>query len=178
MSSYFVHVVNVTINTNDIPLNIYGDEESYKAFPDVGEEIKDGVLTATRRLNYDELIHKFKNDMLSKIVESDNAYKVHGKIIDIDVLNNESIEKLENEKYSEQFLKYIKDLEHFYRTFVTVTDDIVRKKKFSNDLIRTYNRFKSYIDPNAKLVYDGNQFDKIVFRVKVLEKKPLVHGSN
>lgn len=177
MSSYFVNVINITINTNDIPLNLYGNEDEYKSFPDVGEEVKDGILCATRRLNYDEIIHKFKNEMLNKTLEGDNAYKVHGKVIDIDVLNNEDIEKLENQYYSEQFLKYIKELKHFYKTFVTVTDDIVRKKKYSNDLIRLHNRFKGYIDDNAKLVYDNNQFDKIIFRVKVLEKKPLVHGS-
>lgn len=177
MSSYFVNVINITINTNDIPLNLYGNEDEYKSFPDVGEEVQNGVLCATRRLNYDEIIHKFKNEMLNKTLEDDNAYKVHGKVIDIDVLNNEDIEKLENQKYSEQFVKYIKELRHFYKTFVTVTDDIVRKKKFSNDLIRIHNKFKGYIDDNAKLVYDNNQFDKIIFRVKVLEKKPLVHGS-
>lgn len=177
MSTYFVHIVNVTINTNDIPLNLYGDDDYYKAFPDVGEDVKDGILTATRRLNFDELIHKFKNEKMNKVFESDSAYKVHGKVIDVDVLNNESLEKLENQKYSEQFLKYIKELKHFYKTFVTVTDDIVRKKKHTNDLLRLYNRFKGYIDPNAKLVYDGNQFDKIIFRVKVLEKKPVSEGS-
>lgn len=177
MSTYFVHNVNITINTNDIPLNLYGDDENYKAFPDIGEDVKDGILMGTRRLNFDELIHKFENDMLTKTIESDSKYKVHGKVIDIDVLNNESIEKLETQKYSEQFLKYIKELDHFYRTFVTVTDDIVRKKKHSNDLLRLYNRFKGYIDPNSRLVYDGNQFDKIIFRVKVLENKPAARGS-
>ena len=35
--------IKVNINDNDIPLNLYGDFERYKSFPDLGEEIKDGL---------------------------------------------------------------------------------------------------------------------------------------
>lgn len=32
--------VNILINDNDIPLNLYGDDNEYKILPDIGEEIK------------------------------------------------------------------------------------------------------------------------------------------
>lgn len=177
MSTNFVHVLNITVNTNDIPLNLYGDNETYKSFPDIGEDIKNGTLFATRRLDYGKIVSHFTSDKLRKYNESDSTYKLDGKIIDIDILNNESIEKLRSQKYSEQFVKYIDELERFYKTFVTVVDDIVRTKKFSNDLIRTYNKFKRYIDPNVRLLHENNQFDKIIFRVKVMENKASDIGS-
>ena len=38
-----IKVVNIPINENHIPLNLYGNDSLYKVLPDIGEEIKDAI---------------------------------------------------------------------------------------------------------------------------------------
>jgi len=38
-----------SVNTNDILLNLYGDENVYKSFPKVGDKVESRILVASRR---------------------------------------------------------------------------------------------------------------------------------
>ena len=48
LASPLIKVVEIVINDNDIPLNIHGDNDYYKAFPEIGEEIDGDILYVTR----------------------------------------------------------------------------------------------------------------------------------
>ena len=54
--SPLVKKISFMINENDILLNLYGNKDIYKVIPDIGEEIKDGILAAVRRENKEEAI--------------------------------------------------------------------------------------------------------------------------
>src|SRR5699024_4366054 len=177
MSSYFVKRIKIPINTNDIPLNLYGDEDNYRMYPKVGQDIEKGILAGTRRLNYDIIAYMMRNDKLNVREEGDNIYYADGKVVDIDIYNNEKIEKLKEQNYSAQLVEDIEKQERFWKEFVTVTDDIVRSGKVTNELRMNYNRFREFLDPNTRFNYDNNQFDKINMFITVLEKRPALRGS-
>jgi hypothetical protein len=66
---YGKYIVN--IDKDNIPLNLYGDDDNYKIMPDIGEPIRDdGILIATRKITEDNYLCSFsKNDL--KVVDPD-----------------------------------------------------------------------------------------------------------
>ena len=48
LETSLIKQTDITINDNDILINLYGDENRYKTFPDIGEEIKDGIFCGVR----------------------------------------------------------------------------------------------------------------------------------
>ena len=177
MSGYFIKKVKIPINTNDIPLNLYGDEDEYQMYPRIGEEIKDGILAGTRRLNYDVIVYMLRNEALDKIEEGDNIYYTEGTVVDVEIYNNENMTKLREQQYSSQLVEDIEAQERFWTEFVTITESIVKSGKVTTELRNYYNRFKEFLDPNTRFSHDNNQFDKINMFVTVLEKRKIVPGS-
>jgi len=79
MSTTFVHEIKVSLNTNDILINLFGNDKVYKAFPLVGEEIENGILCARRRLNYETIYHNFARDRIKEInISSDDVFYSKG----------------------------------------------------------------------------------------------------
>ena len=88
MAAPLIRSVEIILNENDIPLNIYGDNNSYKVHPDVGEDVKDGILMAYRREKREEAIYTQSVKRLQQIMMSDDKITVKGKVIDIDIRCN------------------------------------------------------------------------------------------
>lgn len=113
--------IQIMINDNDILLNLYGDPNdltSYKTFPDIGEEIKDGILCAVRRKKkFEESLYSESLEQLKHIMISDEIYNVKGKIVDIDVYCN-NYENLESITYNNQILKYYNINKEFCKAIV------------------------------------------------------------
>ena len=53
LASPLVKKVSIIINDNDIPLNLYGDHNNYKSFPNIGEEINVYCNAPSRLAEYD-----------------------------------------------------------------------------------------------------------------------------
>lgn len=178
MSSYFVKKIQVNVNTNDLLCNIYGDENFYKTFPDIGENINDSILLARRRINYSNNIYNLKD--LSSIKDGDDTIYFKGTIIDIDVYSNCPIEKLKEQEYNKQVYKYLLKDKNYYKEMIEYIDSIRTNDKnfvFSDDLLAEYNRCLVLSDPAVTLASDGRSFDNYIIEFTVIYKKPLIYGS-
>ena len=80
--------LSITINDNDIPLNIHGTKDYYKCIPDIGEESKDGILMSIRREDKEHALYTQSSNRLSNIFISDEKKTVTGTVIDIDIFSN------------------------------------------------------------------------------------------
>ena len=60
LTSYKVEKTMFSINTNDVLLNLYGDDVEYKSFPKVGEYIDSRVLVASRRRDKRSIMYDFQ----------------------------------------------------------------------------------------------------------------------
>ena len=178
MSSFFVKKIEVNVNTNDILCNIYGDDDFYKTFPDIGEDIKDSILIARRRINYSNNIYNLKD--LSVIKDDDDITYFKGKIIDIDIFSNCPIEKMKDQQYNKQVYSYLIKLKKYYKEIIDFLGKIREEDKeciFSDDLMAEYNRCLQLSDPEAVLDSDGRIFDNYVIKFTIMYKKPLIYGS-
>ena len=92
MSSIEINKVPIGVNLNDFLLNMYGNSDNYKPFPDLGE-YSHGEVAVKRTLFTDQLLTDFKDNALNKIMDSDVCFYKTGKVIDIDIYcNNPDIE--------------------------------------------------------------------------------------
>ncbi len=130
--------ISIIINDNDIPLNIYGEDIYYKSFPDIGEDIKGGILCALRRESKDTALYLQSYNKLKNIMISDDKYTVIGKVVDIDVHVNNP-ERLNESQYYIQIKRYY--------------DEHIR---FCNDLV------------NTVLLYTGQTPDNMSYNLQKL----------
>ena len=66
LTSPLIKPVQIMINENDIPLNLYGTADMYKAIPDIGEDIKNSVLMGLRKEKKEESLFNQSVEMLQK----------------------------------------------------------------------------------------------------------------
>ena len=182
MSSWFVKKTFINVNTNHIPLNIYGTREDYKSFPSVGERVRaDGKLMGTRIISHDTLINKFKDSRMDKDDKEDSVIFEHGEgiVIDIDMWNNNRTDALHKEIYNTQLAEEYDNLMRYYREAVDFLEPIMNnpENKLSSDLLAYYNQIASYLDPLSEFERDGTKFENIVISFVTAFLKPLNIGS-
>lgn len=180
LGSTFVQKVKVNFNTNDIPLNIFGNNDEYKAFPNIGEFLPENhPLLSIRRINYQNFAYEMKNNNLQKELAGDKNFYAKGKVIDIDIYSNEDIDKLSQEAYNGQIYENYLNNRKFYKEFIDYTMPIVtgKKNKFSTELRATYNKYAHLLDQeNIKFSSDGHIFDKLVIEFTIYYEDTVTPG--
>ena len=178
-----VETVSVSVNDNDVLINLYGDDNNYKCFPDVGEYIKDKIICATRRINNDQIFYDFKETNFRKINFSEDVLYTEqgtgGKIIDIKVYSNKSLEEMENNEYHAQVIKYHKNEMRYFKDIVEVTQDIVNENKdHSRNLNYLYKKSKDSLDEKVKWCeqHGKKPFSNMIIEFTLEREVPLKEG--
>jgi len=125
-TSYKVEKTTISVNSNDVLLNLYGDENVYKSFPKVGDMTKQKILVASRRRNNKTATYDFQSKNLRNIVpgNDDVTYtEGGGKITDITVYNNIPLEILrkKTDEFSQEVLTVV---ENQYRYFEELAEEL------------------------------------------------------
>lgn len=175
--TYSVKKVEVSVNTNDILLNLYGNEESYKTFPDIGEHIKDQIIACRRRINYNTVLYELKD--LTDVRDNDTPFFSDGKIVDIEIFSNIPKEELKEQKYNEQVEFYINKQKEFAENVYNSLKPLIESKtnRISDSLIHFYNNCKMQLDENIFYTYQNSQFSGFIAKFTILEEEPLNIGS-
>lgn len=174
LTSPLIKPVQIPINDNDIPLNIYGDANRYKIIPDIGEDIKNATLIALRKEKKDEAYYAQSIDRLRNVMMSDSIKQIVGKVIDVDIYcNNPEILDL---YYYGQLKMYHEDLKRRSSEIVKLLLPYV-----ADGYTMTYPLQKLF--GNAKRVINGDRyidkrtFSNIILNVTVLEEIKMGPGD-
>lgn len=133
-----------TLNPNDYPLNLYGDEIDYKIFPNIGESSK-GVLIAARRKFNNQVLFDFKEDMLRKLLDSDPRRYAKGEVVDIEIFCND--ENLQDNSFYHQIYEYWVHQNKFYQEIKETCEEIFRSgEKYSANVDYAYDRALKSLD--------------------------------
>jgi len=75
LETNLIKSTSIMINDNDVLLNLYGDpsRNTYKAFPDIGERIKDGIFCAIRRVENKDILFSLSKQHQKDILLSDRC---------------------------------------------------------------------------------------------------------
>lgn len=167
MISKEVETIKVSLNDNDILCNIYGNNDSYKCFPDINEFIKDKVICAKRRIHNNQLLYDLKRSNLRKInFMSDGLFFSDGRIVDINIYSNKLIDEIDDNNFNKQLLSYLKMQKQFYiKVYERCKQIIESGSKYSNEVNFYYKKAKEMLDPN----YKWKEEDNSVFSNMIVE---------
>lgn len=166
--------ITVKLNDNDVFLNLYGDENVYKAFPDLGEETKNGILCSIRKANSDNSAFTLSRDSLRNITISDETIvPKEGKVIDIKVYSNKQIApgREDGELYNVfegQLRMYVDEENRFARQFVEAMANYINNKdyKVSYELEEMYYNCQGRLE-GKQFIEDGKITSNIVIEFLV-----------
>ena len=146
------------------PLNMYGDEDNYKAFPEIGERINDdGVLMVLRE--YDSELSPALvsiNDVRDFNPMFDKAIYVKGKggkIVDIKLTINPRFKKETYNNTNNLADKYANSLIEYHRKILDVYNRLERDhyKKFHNNNISISDKLNKLILNSLAIVNPDNR---------------------
>lgn len=165
LSSPSFDTIDITINENDIPLNIYGDDNNYKSFPDIGETIEKNILCAIRReRKEDEALYSQARSRLKELMISDDVFISKGEVLDIEIYCNNP-DKLNN-MYYQQLKKYYDSNMEYSVNMYRAVDEFMKTHntcKMSYDLQKEYSKCKDIA--NNVLYIKDKVFNNIMMKI-------------
>ena len=169
--------VNILINDNDIPLNLYGDDNEYKILPDIGEEIKKGIVCGVRTEKNDEIFFTQSAERLKSTLINDTTFKTKGRIIDINIYCNKDISETPNGIYEGQLDFYMKDNVRFYNEVCNLLKNYIDNSSYkkSHELSRLYTRCEDVL--SGKQYFKDNLFSNIYIELIVYRSVPADDGD-
>lgn len=174
LTSSLIKPVEIMINDNDIPINLYGDDKTYKIIPDIGEEVKDANLIALRKEKKEESYFTQSINNLSKLMISDDKKQVHGRVIDVNIYCNNP-EILDSHYYA-QLKMYYNELHRYAKEIVqTVTPLVAQNMELTYELQKLFATCKRIM--NNDMYIDKRSFSNIILEVDVLEEKTMDAGD-
>lgn len=168
--------VQIPMNENDIPLNLYGDDNCYKIIPDIGQDInpENGILIALRKEKKEESLFMQSVERLKKPLMSDDKYITHGKVIDIDICCNNP-DGLDS-PYSEQLKYYYEESLRVAKEFIAIlTPYVANGFKLEYALQKQFALSKRIV--NKDKFIDKKLFSNIILKLYVLEELKLNVGD-
>ena len=177
LASPLIKKVQIVINDNDIPLNLYGDENAYKIIPDIGEYIKDNELCAIRREKKEESLYTLSYHMLRKTLMSDDIYTECGRVIDLDIYCN-NIEKLETSaSYCGQFNNYYQEAKRFADELTRFVGNYIKLgHKLTYKLQKLYSNSLKMLN-GEQYIKEGKVFSNIIIEMIVIDEFPMNVGD-
>lgn len=159
-----VDIVTVNIKQTSYLLNKYGTDTLYKPFPNIGEEIQNGIICSIR-----------ENSYLSSATESliphinDTNYCSHGIIVDMDIETNVDVENAQFNYYLGQIRDWYSDIYAFISTIVSdpYQDD--------TSLLDIYHRAEKYLN-SSKWATKEDIIDTVI-KFTVLQPKEILPGQ-
>lgn len=177
-----VELVKVTLNDNNFLGNNYGDDENYKCFPDVGEDIKDNKLCTWKILNNSQILFDMKNSNLKKSLVSDIDFWNSGTIVDIDIYCNKERDAIPKTRYNQQILNYIDMDIAFHQEIYSVTQELISRGEKVSNAIKEWNKMSRELldkgEDGYKIKDENNSvFSNIVIFFLVKRKVGLSRGQ-
>jgi DNA-directed RNA polymerase beta subunit len=174
--------IKITLNDNDLLGNLYGNNDNYKSFPDIGEKVKNSILANVKRVNYAEALYDLKQENLMKINYLNDKpfyvkYPKNARVIDINIYSNKPIKELDFE-YNTQIVKYLKLQEEYYKKLNKILGYIINSgAKYSDDVAFMYKRSSDILNPDVKWKDDKSYFNHIIIEFLVESESGISNGN-
>ena len=170
---------SVSFGASEFPLNTHGDDNNYKSFPELGDEIReDGLLFATRRTDAymapallsvkdtQTIDHLFDNKIYVRAGK--------GRVVDITVIKSNNINLQLPEQMTKQFEKYARATLRYYSDIVNFEEDQIRinKRNGGEGLLNINPKLQQLIvESKSVLNYRGKESKQDI--VLAYRKEPL-----
>lgn len=157
LASTEVEVVSVNINDNNVMLNLYGDADNYRGFPNIGESIENQSLCEIRNFTRGKLPYDFKTANLRTGHDGDRTKYLSGTIADIDVFCNKCRDELPRTNYNAQILWYLDMIDRYRQHMVDeITKLIDDGCRVTDNMLAARRRCNEQLHPETYKIKDSN----------------------
>lgn len=124
----------IEFGERNFPINLYGDDDEYKAFPDIGEYVReDGMVCCLRQHSTDlgPAVMSRNNVKVPGYFSSDEKIYVGGsasKVIDINIIYNKAANGIVPSGCEKQIEKYINASRPYYTNMLATEKEIRRNR--------------------------------------------------
>lgn len=170
---------SISINENNILLNLYGDKDEYIGLPDIGSKIDNGILCATRTIKETRMFSDLRDVSLRNInTQIDKVYYTDkgSEIIDINIYCNNP--DLKMNKVNKQLIQYYNDAKWFYTRVYKTCKSIIKSgsKNIDSEINRWMRLAMNYLDTKATWAFNDNTFSNIMVEILVRKKEQIKVG--
>lgn len=178
MEAKEVETVKITINDNDLLLNLYGDQEHHKGFPDIGCKVKNKIICSKRRIDNFQLLYDMKRSNLAQSNPlNDKQYYSKGEVMDVDIYCNQPIEDIPAIAANEQIIQYLKNQKRFWTEIKDICQQIADSgAEYDDDIGYLLGRAKNYLNPNYRWKDNDSVFNNIIMEISIQRDVPLNVG--
>lgn len=159
-----VDIVTVNIKQSSFLLNKYGNDQLYKPFPNVGEEIQNDILCSIRENSY---LSSASEALIPHI--NDTNYCSHGIVVDMDIYSNVDVDNDQYNYYLGQIRDWYSDIYAFISTIV------VDPYQDDTSLLDIYHQAEKYLN-TSKWVTKEDIVDTVI-KFTILQPKDIHVGQ-
>lgn len=176
-----VETIQVSLNDNDILLNLYGDNDNYQPFPLIGEMTNDNIVCCKRRIFNNQVLFDLKKSNLRKVNYNSNNdtpyYSSGGELDDIVIYCNKSIEEMEANDFNKSIIDVLKDQEAYWQDMNELCSEIIEMGKASKDINYLYKRSVDILDPSVSWRQEDSIFSNMIIEFTVKTDSELLIGN-
>ncbi len=191
-SNTAIRKIKLNIPLDVVPLNLYGDNESYQCFPCIGDYVReDGALIALRRVNKSTFVSDMTPEALRNIEHlHDEVHRAPpgAKVIDVDVyINTEALKKLEDRDsiIYKQFVDLDECHKYQHRAILDAYRQYVVKEgyecspEFNTAVFRaaTLSGDKEFVKKRTRLCDSREPIELITCEITYAYKRQVTRGS-
>lgn len=159
-----VDIVTVNIKQSSFLLNKYGNDQLYKPFPNVGEEIQNDILCSIRENSY---LSSASEALIPHI--NDTNYCSRGIVVDMDIYSNVDVDNDQYNYYLGQIRDWYSDIYAFISTIVA------DKTQDDTSLLDIYHQAEKYLN-TSKWVTKEDIVDTVI-KFTILQPKEIHVGQ-
>lgn len=173
----------VKLRRDELLLNLYGDMDSYKAFPDIGEFTKDSLVCTSRKVTDDNILSDCSSRKMFKGFNSDVKYYCeNGEIIDVQVyMNTPRIDDSKSQNtYLSQVYSYLDDQNKFWENVHNAMRDIKDKvgdDKITSSFYDIYTKAKTFSNSSHVWAYKDSSINDLIIHFTLRKEAKIEIGQ-
>jgi hypothetical protein len=166
-------------NNNDIPLNLFGDDDHYQPLPNIGQTVE-GYLASSRPLINEQVLYDFTHRNLRMIRDGDCTILYNGTamVVDYDIFCNDP--DIPDNSFNHQIIDLLHEQDKYWKKIYQTCKEIMDSgKPYTRKIDSLFKRARDFIDRNPNLKWnDGNSvFGNLKIHAHIMEISPLSEGG-
>jgi len=155
-----ITTIELTLGFNDILLNLYGNDQYYKSFPNVFEDVKNGLFCVKRSIDRNSMGCSTTSESLKHTNTDDDLIYGNGCVLDYEVYINSNTELVKDNSNRDQIIDIYNNVLNFKAEVCAALKPYVesRAHTLTVEANNKYYTYKAYVDSTMSQTNDKSRY--------------------